>query len=87
MGMLIKEDPVKFIIKTSINIIYGIIIFGSLFVCTGLANVVIPAEYLIYFPAGFTILQTIKSALEKVEPSIKKKNKGSSTIDLTYLHK
>ncbi len=88
MVRYIRKYPIRFIIKTVLNVVYGICIFGiSILVFTEFEIVkgFVPPNVFKYMSALFVIFQTVKTALENVkskpnDKDRKKKQDGSSTI-------
>ena len=80
MTRLWKENPLKFILKFAINLIYGVCIFGIFFIPA--INVLAPisSEYIGYLSGLFVVFRTLKNGLEKIDPNLKKNNKKKKTL-------
>ena len=78
MGRLWKENPLKLALKFLVNLVYGVSIFGVFlitFVNNDFVKVLIPPEYFGYLSVLFVIFQTLKNALEKIDPKLKESKK------------
>jgi len=69
----------KLVGKTLLNVLYGVIIFFSIFFTSSVGKTFIPQGWYIFFSVGFIVIQTVKNVRKK-EPEKKERDGASSTL-------